>query len=104
MAVNASEADDTLDPPLTSHLTPKTTHSNERKLELENKEAVDGSESGAMSLPGSQVADSQNFTPEDAPDDPGRIRQEEAATKAQAAFRGYLVIFCFVVKNCHFGG
>ncbi|KAI9175086.1 hypothetical protein LWI28_027075 [Acer negundo] len=90
VAVNASEADATFDPPLTSHLTPKTTHSNERKLELENKEAVDGSESGAMSLPGSQVADSQNFMPEDAPDDPERIRQEEAATKAQAAFRGYL--------------
>ncbi|KAL5747403.1 hypothetical protein ACOSP7_024404 [Xanthoceras sorbifolium] len=90
VAVKASEADTALDPPLTSHLTPKTTYSNERKLELENKEAIDGSESGAMSVTGSQVAYSQNFTPEDVSDDPERIRQEEAATKAQAVFRGYL--------------
>lgn len=46
-------------------------------------------------LPGNQVEESQNFTTEEAPSDPERIKQEEAATTAQAAFRGYLVIFFF---------
>lgn len=92
VSVKASEADAVVEPPLTSHLIPKTTH-NERELELENKEPDNGSESGVMSLPATHIADSQQITPEDVPEDPEKIKMEEAATKAQAAFRGYLVIF-----------
>lgn len=89
VAVKASEADATLDPPLDSHPTPNTIHRDERRS-IEDKEAVD------ISLQGSEVTDSQNITLQDAPYDPDKIRQEKAATKAQAVFRGYLVIFSFV--------
>lgn len=89
------EADASLDPPLDSHPTANATQRDETKSVLENKEAANISDNGGLSLPGSQVADSQNLTQHDAPCDPEKIRKERAATKAQAAFRGYLVIFCF---------
>ncbi|XP_057415371.1 protein IQ-DOMAIN 31 [Lotus japonicus] len=54
--------------------------SHEEDLELENKE-VDNI------LPGNQEIESVH---QDAPLDPEKKRQDEAATKAQAAFRGYL--------------
>lgn len=89
VAVKASEADAALDPPLDSHPTRNTIHRDERRL-AEDKESVD------LSLQGSQVTDSQILTLQDASYDPEKIRQEKAATKAQAVFRGYLVIFSFV--------
>ncbi|KDO76075.1 hypothetical protein CISIN_1g008271mg [Citrus sinensis] len=83
VAVKASEADAALDPPLDSHPTRNTIHRDERRL-AEDKESVD------LSLQGSQVTDSQILTLQDASYDPEKIRQEKAATKAQAVFRGYL--------------
>lgn len=56
---------------------------NEEELELENKEPENLS-------PVNQETDLVSHVHEDAPPDPEKIRQEEAATKAQAAFRGYL--------------
>ena len=53
----------------------------EEDLELENKEAENN-------LPENQEIESVH---QDAPLDPEKTRQDEAATKAQAAFRGYLV-------------
>lgn len=56
----------------------------EEDLELLNKEAED-------ILPGNQEIDTVVPFQQDAPLDPEKIRQEEAATKTQAVFRGYLV-------------
>lgn len=100
VAVKASEPDAALDPPSDSHPTRNTIHRDERRL-TEDKESVD------LSLQGSQVTDSQNLTLQDVSYDPEKIRQEKAATKAQAVFRGYLVIFSFVDDfwdTCHIPG
>lgn len=61
---------------------PITRH--EEDLELENKEAENV-------LPGNQEVDAVGSINEDVALNPEKMRQEEAATKAQAAFRGYLV-------------
>ncbi|KAJ0105297.1 hypothetical protein Patl1_17832 [Pistacia atlantica] len=74
--------------PLASHPTTYTTHQNERNLVLENKEAADIPHDGEISLPGSQAADSQDFTPQDEPYDPEKIRLEQAATKDAGCFQG----------------
>ncbi|KAG5028005.1 hypothetical protein JHK87_011519 [Glycine soja] len=55
----------------------------EEDPELENKEAENV-------LPGNQEIDTVGSINEDAALDPEKMRLEEAATKAQAAFRGYL--------------
>ncbi|XP_028210292.1 protein IQ-DOMAIN 31-like isoform X3 [Glycine soja] len=55
----------------------------EEDLELENEEAENV-------IPGNQEIDTVGSINEDAALDPEKIRLEEAATKAQAAFRGYL--------------
>ncbi|KAM3703647.1 hypothetical protein ACJW31_04G113100 [Castanea mollissima] len=86
----ASEVSLGLDPPVTSHLTPNTIGRNVGRLESENKEATDSSHDGGNVLPGNQEIDETGSTPQDALYDPEKIRLEQAATKAQAAFRGYL--------------
>ncbi|XP_058762083.1 protein IQ-DOMAIN 31 isoform X2 [Vicia villosa] len=55
----------------------------EEELELESREAENV-------LPGNQEIDTVGPVHQDAPLDPEILRQEEAVTKAQAAFRGYL--------------
>lgn len=65
-----------------------TTAGDERKSEVERIECADLSNGGNVSLPVSQTVDLR--TTQEAPYDPEQIRQEAAATKAQAAFRGYL--------------
>ena len=92
VSAKASEVSLGLDPPVTSHLTPNTVGRNVGRLESENKEATDSSNDGGNVLPGNQEIDETGSTPQDAPYDPEKIRLEQAATKAQAAFRGYLVI------------
>ena len=78
MTSKVSETGLALDP------TPNTIARNEEDLELENKEAE-------TVLPENQEIDTVGSVLQDAPPDPEKMRQEEAATKAQAAFRGYLV-------------
>lgn len=76
----ASNADNglALDP------TPIKISKNEEDLKLENEESENLS-------PGNQEINIMESVNQDAPPDPEKIRLEEAATKAQAAFRGYLV-------------
>lgn len=64
--------------------TPDEIATNEEDHELENEESEN-------ILPENQERDINGSVDPDAPPDPEKIRQEEAATKAQAAFRGYLV-------------
>ncbi|MED6196534.1 IQ-domain, variant 2 [Stylosanthes scabra] len=72
-----SETDLALDP------TPDTVAKNEEELVLENNESeVILNENQEINTVGSVLQDS--------PPDPEKIKLEEAATKAQAAFRGYL--------------
>ncbi|CAJ2664515.1 unnamed protein product [Trifolium pratense] len=63
--------------------TTNTIPRHEEDLELENKDAENVS-------PGNQEIDTVEPVNQDAPIDPETLRLEEAATKAQAAFRGYL--------------
>lgn len=74
----------TTDTGLSLDPTPYTVPRNVEDLELENKEEENV-------LPVNQETHFVEQVPQDAPPDPEKIRQEEAATKAQAAFRGYLV-------------
>lgn len=60
---------------------------------------------GVVLVPENQNADKQGTTESGVPNDPERIRKELAATKAQAAFRGYLVIslalfLCNTICSC----
>ncbi|XP_054821666.1 protein IQ-DOMAIN 31-like [Prosopis cineraria] len=77
VASKASETGVALEPP------PFTVARNEEELELENEEAENLS-------PVNQETDFVSHVHQDAPPDLEKIRQDEAATKAQAAFRGYL--------------
>ncbi|XP_021808320.1 protein IQ-DOMAIN 31 [Prunus avium] len=86
IASRAAGAEFSSDPPVAIHQNTNTLEDN-IGLELENKEAPNVSGDGG---PGSQSTEIQGSTPPDAVYDPERIRQEQAATKAQAAFRGYL--------------
>ena len=95
VAARASETDVAVAPPLSSQLNPYATERDERKLELENKETANISHDDGISLPMSQGIDSQKSTLQDSLYDPERIKQEQAATMAQAAFRGYLVFFSY---------
>ncbi|KAI4336024.1 hypothetical protein L6164_014602 [Bauhinia variegata] len=74
----ASETGLALDP------TPNTIVRNEPNLELEHKEAEN------ISPENQEIDVVEPVHQDDAPLDPEKIRKEEAATKAQAAFRGYL--------------
>ena len=82
VAAKAQEADLAVDPPVAT---------NEKKWG-ENREAANLSLEKGMVLHGNRDADTQETPQPDAMKDPERIRQEQAATKAQAAFKGYLVI------------
>ncbi|KAM0982612.1 hypothetical protein ACFX11_015672 [Malus domestica] len=87
IAARATGADYSSDPPVAFHETTNTIDNN-RDLELENKETPSVLSDGG---PGIQSTETQGSAPpQDAAHDPERIRQEQAATKAQAAFRGYL--------------
>ncbi|KDP31222.1 hypothetical protein JCGZ_11598 [Jatropha curcas] len=92
VAAKASGGDAISAPLVISHPTPVATVRSERQLELENRETVDLPNNGGISLPGNQEANSnvQELMLETALTDAEKIRQEEAATLAQAAFRGYL--------------
>ncbi|XVF09120.1 hypothetical protein REPUB_Repub07fG0063700 [Reevesia pubescens] len=90
VAARASETDVAVAPSISSQVDPYATERDERKLELENKEAASISHDDGISLPMCQGLDSQNSTLQESPYDPERIKQEQAATLAQAAFRGYL--------------
>ncbi|KAI5416778.1 protein IQ-DOMAIN 31 [Lathyrus oleraceus] len=63
--------------------TTNTIPRHEEELELESREAENV-------LPGNQEIDTVGPVHQDAPLDPEILRREEAVTKAQAAFRGYL--------------
>ncbi|KAL2340816.1 hypothetical protein Fmac_008756 [Flemingia macrophylla] len=77
LASNVLENGLALDPPSNEIAT------NEDDHELENEESEN-------ILPGNQERDIMGSFDQHAPLDPEKIRQAEAATKAQAAFRGYL--------------
>lgn len=92
VTARASEADVTSVSPVVSHPIPIITDRAERKSEQETKETANLQHDGGVLSLGNQDT-LQGSTPQDAPSDPEKIRQEKAATMAQAAFRGYLVIF-----------
>ncbi|KAF3437773.1 hypothetical protein FNV43_RR20529 [Rhamnella rubrinervis] len=75
-------------PPVASQPDPSIVDRNE--VEFENKGAESVSHDEGILLAASQDTEPQGSTPRDAPCDPEQIRKEQAATKAQAAFRGYL--------------
>lgn len=83
-------------PPLISHLAPGVTDRNVGNPELD-KGVPSNLPCDREVLPRNQGTDIQGIAGSDAPNDAERIKQEHAATKAQAAIRGYLVIFscCF---------
>jgi len=94
VAVRAMEADVTSVPPVVKPTAPTTTNITERMLEPESRETTESSRDGGILSTGNQDANhSQLYTPDAPPSDADKIRLDEAATMAQAAFRGYLVIF-----------
>lgn len=93
MAAKTSGANFASVPPVASQPDPSIVDRNE--VEFENKGAESVSHDGGVLLAASQDTEPQGSIPRDAPCDPEQIRKEQAATKAQAAFRGYLVSFVF---------
>ncbi|GMJ04965.1 hypothetical protein HRI_004165700 [Hibiscus trionum] len=90
VTVRASETDVAVAPPFSSQLNPHANERDERKLEVENNEAANISNHDGISLPPSQDIDSPNSTLQDSQYDPERMKEKQAATIVQAAFRGYL--------------
>ncbi|KAK8703149.1 hypothetical protein V6N13_021478 [Hibiscus sabdariffa] len=90
VAVRASETDAAEAPPFSSQLNPYANERDERKLEVEDDEAANISNEDGISLPVSQGIDSPSPTLHDSQCDPERIKETQAATIVQAAFRGYL--------------
>ncbi|XP_022736022.1 protein IQ-DOMAIN 31-like isoform X2 [Durio zibethinus] len=90
VVARASETNVAVSPPFSSQLNPYANERDERKLELENKEAANILHDDGISVPMSRGIDSKKSALQDTPYDPERMKQEQAATMAQAAFRGYL--------------
>ncbi|OMO95376.1 IQ motif, EF-hand binding site [Corchorus capsularis] len=90
VAARASEADMAMAPPFTSQLNPYATERDAGKSDLVNEEAANISHDDGISVPGSQDVEPLKLTVQDTPNDPERLKQEQAATTVQAAFRGYL--------------
>uniref|UniRef100_A0A6N2LJ53 DUF4005 domain-containing protein n=1 Tax=Salix viminalis TaxID=40686 RepID=A0A6N2LJ53_SALVM len=91
VSVRAVEADVTSVPPVVMQTTPTSTNITERTLEPESRETTELSQDGGVLSTGNQDANySQVYTPDDVPSNADKIRLDEAATMAQAAFRGYL--------------
>jgi len=95
VAVRAVEADVTSVPPVVMQTTtPTSTNIIERMLEPESRETTEISHDVGILSTGNQDANySQVYTLDDAPSSAEKIRLDEAATVAQAAFKGYLVFF-----------
>jgi hypothetical protein len=67
------------------------------------REVAKGENSSVQEVPVtdvSQVLEKQGSVGSDTSNDAERVREERAAVKAQAAFRGYLVIFVFSQIIC----
>ncbi|KAK8692943.1 hypothetical protein V6N13_070544 [Hibiscus sabdariffa] len=90
VAVRASETDVAEATPFSSQLNPYANERDERELEVEDDEAANISNEDGISLPVSQGIDSPSSTLQDSQYDPERIKETQAATIVQAAFRGYL--------------
>ncbi|KAK8587429.1 hypothetical protein V6N12_021922 [Hibiscus sabdariffa] len=90
VTVRASETDAAVAPPFSSQLNAYANERDERNSEVENNESANISIDDCISLPVSQGIDSSNSTLQDSQYDPERMKEKQAATIVQAAFRGYL--------------
>ncbi|KAB5531932.1 hypothetical protein DKX38_018602 [Salix brachista] len=89
----ALEADLNSVPPVVTWTAPTTTNITERMLEPESRETTELSHDGGILSAENQDANhSQLYTPDIPPSDAGKIRLDEAATIAQAAFRGFMCV------------
>lgn len=79
------------DPYVISDLPPQTTYRSDENTELERGISANLS-CDAVLLPGIQGTDTEGVMVLNSANNSEIIRQEQAATKAQAAVRGYLVI------------
>lgn len=88
------------EPYVISNLPPQTTYRSDENTELER--GISASLSfDAVSLPANQGADTEGVVVLNSANNAELIRQDQAATKAQAAVRGYLVIcFCLHIRAC----
>ncbi|KAJ6765169.1 IQ-DOMAIN 5-RELATED [Salix koriyanagi] len=87
----ALEADLNSVPPVVTWTAPTTTNITERMLEPESRETTELSHDGGILSAENQDANhSQLYTPDIPPSDAEKIRLDEAATIAQAAFRGFM--------------
>ncbi|GAB2269950.1 IQ-domain [Dionaea muscipula] len=77
-------------PPVVSSGLSNTAAPVEGSLGSECREPLTGQQDGEMTVPGNQTAAAEHPIELDPQKDPQKIRKENAATKAQAAFRGYL--------------
>ncbi|CAN0903526.1 Protein IQ-DOMAIN 31 [Linum grandiflorum] len=89
-SAKASDADVTLISSVVSQPDTEFTDIVERGPEAENKENVNPPQDGGLLLAGNPDDNLQGCQVEVGTDDPEKIREENAATVAQAAFRGYL--------------
>ncbi|CAI0399353.1 unnamed protein product [Linum tenue] len=85
-----SDADITLISSVVSQTNPNFLDEVERREEPENKENVNPPHEGGVMLSGNQDSNLQGSEIEEVTCDPEKIKEEKAATVAQAAFRGYL--------------
>ncbi|CAN1179930.1 Protein IQ-DOMAIN 31 [Linum perenne] len=90
VSAKASDADVTLISSVVSQPDPDITDIVEREPEAENKENVNPPHDGGIQLAENQDDNIQSCQVEDGTHDAEKLREENAATVTQAAFRGYL--------------
>ncbi|KAL9252802.1 IQ-DOMAIN 31-like protein [Drosera capensis] len=89
--VRAPEPLPAVSPPVVSSGLSYTSDQEEKSSGSDSREAVVALQNGVVPVAGNEAAAVEQQITLGAPTDPERIRQEAAATKAQAAFRGYLL-------------
>ncbi|KAA8530335.1 hypothetical protein F0562_005044 [Nyssa sinensis] len=90
VAAKAPSGDLAVDPPLISELPPQTTNRSGGHAEFGNVTAANLPCNAVVSFPGKQPADIKGTMGSNSAPSDEITRQEQAAIKAQAAFRGYL--------------
>lgn len=102
--VTSPEIDNDVNPPEVSNGALNAVHVDDHNLRSEYKESSLSQPDEEIPISGDQLTDAKQTKEMDMLTDAERIEQEKAITKAQAAFRGYLVTFADMIAfhSCTF--
>ena len=100
--VRVPETENAVSIPDTTNVALNEVHEDDHNVMSEYKESSLGQPDGDMPVSGDHFPDAKPTREIDPLTEAERIAREKAVTKAQAAFRGYLVIFAALLPHCIF--